>query len=221
MAPIACREPDCDALTREGITSVILYWPISQRTYWHDGHICLGENPSKTFKHFDLCYSFKLLCHAEYGGTLELDLANKNYMQNYSLSAEQHNNRRIPYESALRILTFFMFSHYINHLENTGPWRAVRPWWCTKVPTIKSPRNGQAGIRWKPGCPITKRKWTLGTRILLWSYVKVELCRQGVLDEDLLPRMDSEDLKLQLQYLTKLHFWEPTRFGLARPGPLL
>ena len=119
MAPVACREPDHDTLTREGITSVILYRPIRQRTYWHNARICLGENPSETFKHSDLCYSFKMLYRAEYGGTCELHWATKNYVCNYAISAGLHQGRQIPYERALRNLTVLMFSHYINHLENT------------------------------------------------------------------------------------------------------
>ena len=118
MAPVVWREPDRDTLTGEGITSVISYWPMSQRTYWHDAEICLGENPAKTYKHFDLCYSFKVLCRAEYGGTRQLHLAAKNYMRNYT--ARLHQNRQITYERGLWNLTVLMFSHYINHLENTG-----------------------------------------------------------------------------------------------------
>ena len=118
MAPIACREPERDTLTGEGITSVISYWPTSQRTCWHDARICLGENPAETYKCFDLCYSFKILCRAEYGGTQQLHLATKNYVRNYT--AGQPQNRRITYERALRNLTVLMFSHYINHIENTG-----------------------------------------------------------------------------------------------------
>ena len=71
-------------LTGEGVTSVISYWPTSQKTYWHDACICLGENPAKTYKCFDLCYSFKILCQAEYGGTQQLHLATKNYVRNYT-----------------------------------------------------------------------------------------------------------------------------------------
>ena len=118
MAPIACREPDRDTLTGEGITSVISYWPMSQRTYWHNARICLGENPTETYKCFDLCYSFKVLCRPEYGGTRQLHLAAKNYMHNYTTG--QHQNRQMIYEQALRNLTVLMFSHYINHLESTG-----------------------------------------------------------------------------------------------------
>ena len=118
MAPVACREPERDTLTREGITSVISYWPTGQRTYWHDAHICLGENLAETYKCFDLCYSFKVLCWAEYGGTRQLHLAARNYMRNYT--AGLHQNRRITYERALRNLTVLMFSHYINHLESSG-----------------------------------------------------------------------------------------------------
>ena len=117
MAPIACREPECDSLTGEGITSVISYWPMSQRSCWYDARICLGENPVETYKRFDLCYSFKILCRAEYGSTRQLHLATKNYVRNYT--AGQHQNRRITYERALRNLTVLMFSHYINHIENT------------------------------------------------------------------------------------------------------
>ena len=118
MAPVACREPECDTLTGEGITSVISYRPTSQRTYWHDAPICLGENPAETYKRFDLCYSFKVLCWAEYGGTRQLHLAAKNYMHNYT--TRQHQNRWITYKQALRNLMVLMFSHYINHLESTG-----------------------------------------------------------------------------------------------------
>ena len=118
MAPIACREPERDSLTREGITSVISYWLTSQRSCWHDAHICLGENPTKTYKHFDLCFSFKILCRAKYGGTRQLHLATKNYVCNYTTGQPQ--NWRITYERALQNLMVLMFSHYINHIENTG-----------------------------------------------------------------------------------------------------
>ena len=118
MAPIACREPEHDMLTGEGITSVISYWPVSQRTHWHDARICLGENPAETFKHFDLCYSFKMLCRVKYGGTHQLRLAAKNNMHHYS--ARLCQNWRIPYERTLCNLMVLMFSHYINHLESTG-----------------------------------------------------------------------------------------------------
>ena len=117
MAPIACREPECDTLTGEGIISVVSYWPTSQRTYWHNAPICLGENPAETYKHFDLCYSFKVLCRAEYGSTWQLHLAAKNYMRNYT--AGQNQNQQITYERALQNLMVLMFSHYINHLEST------------------------------------------------------------------------------------------------------
>ena len=60
-----------------------------------------------------------MLCRAEYGGTHQLHLAAKNYMCNYSLSAGLHQNRRIPYERALRNLTVLMFSHYVHQLESS------------------------------------------------------------------------------------------------------
>ena len=117
MAPVACREPECDSLTRGGITSVISYWPMSQRSCWHDACICLGENPIETYKCFDLCYTFKILCWAEYSGTRQLHLATKNYVRNYT--AGQPQNRWITYKQALRNLIVLIFSHYINHIENT------------------------------------------------------------------------------------------------------
>ena len=67
---------------------------------------------------FDLCYSFKVLCGAEYGSTRQLHLAAKNYMRNYT--TRQHQNRQITYERAFRNLMVLMFSHYINHLESIG-----------------------------------------------------------------------------------------------------
>ena len=118
MPPVACREPEHDKLTREGITSVISYWPTNQRTCWHDARICQGENPAETYKCFDLCYSFKILYWAKYGGTQQLHLATKNYVRNYT--AGQPQNRQITYERALQNLMVLMFSHYINHIENTG-----------------------------------------------------------------------------------------------------
>ena len=118
MDPIACRELERDTLTGEGITSVVSYWPTSQRTYWHSACICLGENPAETFKHFDLCYSFKMLCQAKYGGTRQLHVATKTYVCNYS--TQRPRGWQITYERALRNLTVLMFSHYINHMENTG-----------------------------------------------------------------------------------------------------
>ena len=120
MAPVACRELDHDEITREGITSVISYWPVSQKTNWHNARICLGENPTEAFKHFDLCYSFKLLCCVEDGGTCQLHFAAKNYMRNYAYTAGEFQPRRILYQRALWNLTVLMFSHYINHLKNTG-----------------------------------------------------------------------------------------------------
>ena len=98
MAPIACREPERDGLTRGGITSVISYWPISQKTYWHNASICLGVNPTVALNRFDLCYSFKLLCRAEYGGICQLHYTAKNYMRNNAYTVGEHLPRRIPYE---------------------------------------------------------------------------------------------------------------------------
>ena len=53
-------------------------------------------------------------------GTRQLHHAAKNYARIYGLSAGLHQNRRIPYERALRNLVVLMFSHYVNHLECTG-----------------------------------------------------------------------------------------------------
>ena len=121
MAPVSSlRYLDRDELTGRGIVNIISYWPASQRTRWHDARICLGETQTDALNSFDLCYSFKMLCRAEYGGTCQLHLAMKNYMRNYSLSARLHQNRQIPYDRALRNLTVLMFSHYMHQLESSG-----------------------------------------------------------------------------------------------------
>ena len=133
MAPVSSpRYRDWDEITGGGIVNIISYWSASQRTRWYDACICLGETPTddariclgetrtNTLNHFDLCYSFKMLCQAEYRGTHQLHLATKNYMRNYSLSAGLHQNWRIPYERALRNLTVLMFSHYVHQLESSG-----------------------------------------------------------------------------------------------------
>ena len=121
MAPVSGpRYRDHDELTGQGIVNIISYWPSSQRTRWHDARICLGETRTHTLNRFDLCYSFKMLCQAEYGGTRQLHLAAKNYARNYAYSAGIHQNRRISYERALRNLTVLMFSHFVHQLENSG-----------------------------------------------------------------------------------------------------
>ena len=121
MAPVSGpRFRDHNELTGEGISSIISYWLASQKTRWHDACICLGETRTDTLNRLDLCYSFKVLCQVEYGGTRQLHHAAKNYARNYGLSAGLHQNRRIPYERALRNLVVLMFSHYVNHLECTG-----------------------------------------------------------------------------------------------------
>ena len=74
MAPVSGpRFQDHNELTGEGINGIISYWPASQKTRWHNAHICLGETRTDAFNRFDLCYSFKLLCQAEYGSTGEPD----------------------------------------------------------------------------------------------------------------------------------------------------
>ena len=121
MAPVSGPQfRDHNELTGEGINGIISYWPASQKTRWHDARICLGETRTDAFNRFDLCYSFKVLCQAEYGGTQQLHHAAKNYARNYGLTARLHQNRRIPYKRALRNLVVLMFSHYVNHLECTG-----------------------------------------------------------------------------------------------------
>ena len=133
MAPVSSlRYRDLDELTGGGIVNIISYWPASPRTRWYDARICLGETRTDgtriclgetrtdTLNRFDICYSFKMLCRAEYRGTHQLHLAVKNYTCNYSLSAGLHQNRRITYERVLRNLTVLMFSHYVYHLEGSG-----------------------------------------------------------------------------------------------------
>ena len=127
MAPVSGpRFRDHNELTGEGINGIISYWPASQKTRWHDARICLGETRTDAFNRFDLCYSFKVLCQAEYGGTRQLHDAAKNYARNYGLSTGLHQNRHIPYERALRNLVVLMFSHYVNHLECTGSLKGHR-----------------------------------------------------------------------------------------------
>ena len=109
MAPIACREPEHDSLTGEGITSVISYWPTSQRSCWHDAHICLGENPTETYKHFDLCYSFKILC------------------------LEGHRTLMV-HECLMVVATLGRFHHWQRRVELAG---RDKPDWM-KVPTISA-----------------------------------------------------------------------------------
>ena len=121
MAPISGpRYRDHNELTGQGIVNIISYWPSSQRTHWHDARICLGETRTDTLNHFDLCYSFKMLCRAEYGGTRQLHITVKNYVRNYAYSAGIHQNWQISYERALRNLTVLMFSHFVHQLESSG-----------------------------------------------------------------------------------------------------
>ena len=131
MAPVLSpRYRDRDELTGGGIVNIISYWLANQRTLWYDAHICLGETRTDTLNCFDLCYSFKMLCQAEYGGTHQLHLAVKNYMCNYSLFARLHQNQWIPYERALRNLTVLMFSHYMHQLESS---RSLEGHWTLMV----------------------------------------------------------------------------------------
>ena len=112
MAPVSgLRYRDHNELTGQGIVNIISYWPSSQRTCWHDARICLGETRTDTLNHFDLCYSFKMLCWVEYGGTRQLHIAVKNYVCNYAYSAGIHQNRRISY--------VLMFSHFVHQLESS------------------------------------------------------------------------------------------------------
>ena len=143
MAPVSSlRYRDRDELTRGGIVHIILYWPASQRTHWYDACICLGETRTDdaciclgetrtdTLNRFDLCYSFKMPCQAEYRGTHQLHLATKNYMRNYSLSAGLHQNWWIPYKRALRNLMVLMFSYYVHQLESS---RSLMGHWTLMV----------------------------------------------------------------------------------------
>ena len=120
MAPVACREPYRDGLMGTGISSVISYLPVSQKSHWHDANFCLGESPAENLNRFDLCYSFNLLCNAEYGGRKGLHIATKNYMRNYTVTAGPYGSRKIPYERALWNLVVIMFSHFVDNFENTG-----------------------------------------------------------------------------------------------------
>ena len=120
MAPVSGpRYWHHNELTRQGIVNIVSYWPTSQRTRSYDACICLGETQTDTLNRFDLCYSFKMLCRAEYGGTRQLHITAKNYIHNYAYSAGIQQNRRISYERALRNLTVLMFSHFVHQLESS------------------------------------------------------------------------------------------------------
>ena len=121
MAPVSGpRYRDLDELTGGGIDNIISYRPASQITRWYGAHICLGETRTDTLNRFDLCYSFKMLCRAEYGGTRQLHLTAKNYARNYTYTTGIHQNRWTTYERALRNLMVLMFSHFVHQLENSG-----------------------------------------------------------------------------------------------------
>ena len=120
MTPVPCWRPDRSELTRGGIITIISHWPVSRRTHWYDARICLGKTWTDTLNCFDLCYSFKMLCWAEYGGTHQLHYTARNYMRNYTLFAGLHQNQQIPYERALRNRMVLMFSHYVQQLESSG-----------------------------------------------------------------------------------------------------
>ena len=120
MAPISGpRYGDWGELTGGEIVNIISYWLASQRTRWYDACICLGKTRTNTLNRFDLCYSFKMLCRAEYGGTHQLHIAAKNYARNYSYTTGIHQNWQITYERALRNLTVLMFFHFVHQLENS------------------------------------------------------------------------------------------------------
>ena len=120
MAPVSGpRYRDHNELTGQGIVNIISYWPSSQRTRRHDARICLGETQTDTLNHFDLCYSFKMLCWMEYGGTHQLHIAVKNYVRNYAYSTGIHQNQWISYERALRNLMVLMFPHFVHQLESS------------------------------------------------------------------------------------------------------
>ena len=131
MAPISgLRYRDHNELTGQGIVNIISYWPSTQRTHWHDARICLGETRTDALNRFDLCYSFKILCRAEYRETHQLHLAMRNYVRNYAYSTGIHQNRQLSYKRALRNLTVLMFSHFVHQLENS---RSVEGHWTLIV----------------------------------------------------------------------------------------
>ena len=96
--------------------------------------------------------TFITVHQAKYDGTRQLHLATKNYIHNYSLSAGQHQNQQIPYERALRNLTVLMFSHYINHLENTetleGHWTLMVHKSLTVATTTSTIKGGSSATFW-------------------------------------------------------------------------
>ena len=117
MAPVSGpRFRDHNELIGEGISNIISYWPASQKTRWHGARICLGR-PGQIPLIILISVTVSRCCAlAEYRGTRQLHHAAKNCVRNYGLSAGLHQNRRIPYQRALRNLVVLMFSHYVNHL---------------------------------------------------------------------------------------------------------
>ena len=121
MAPVSGSWfRDHNELTGEGINSIISYWPASQKTRWHDARICLGR-PRQTPLTVLISVTVSRCCARQSTGepdsyTMQLRIMPRNY----GLTAGLHQNRRIPYERALRNLVVLMFSHYVNHLECTG-----------------------------------------------------------------------------------------------------
>ena len=170
MAPVSGpRYRDRNELTRERIINIISYLPSSQKTPWYNACICLGENRTLALNRLDLCYSFKTLCHVEYGGTCQLHIAAKNYKRNYPLSTRLHQNWQITYERALRNLTVLMFSHHVHLLENSGSLEGHQTlmvhecfkvaaalghyhWWQCWV----SPQEKSENTDWNVVLPVTK-----------------------------------------------------------------
>ena len=111
-------ESACRNLTGEYF-SISEYHPVTIRQWWgHSAQFCLGKSPE--YKCFDLCYSFKTLVWAEYGGVKQLHDAVWNYQNNWLWVHGKRDNVRMLYEKALWNLIVFLFGHYIDSFESSG-----------------------------------------------------------------------------------------------------
>ena len=111
------------------------YHPVTVRqSLGHGAQFCLGESPE--YKCFDLCYSFKTLVQAEYGGVKQLHDATWNYRNNQLSVYGKCEDAQMLYEKALWNLIVFMFGHYIDAFECHGAWKGHRAILALKCFTV-------------------------------------------------------------------------------------
>ena len=160
MAP-RMHDPD----TRRNLTgnylTILSYHPVTTRqTREHGAWFCLGE--SLEYKHFDLCYSFKTLVHAEYGSLQNLHEVAWNYRNNQAKVFGTGLDVRMSYDKALRKPhCFYVWLVYRHLWELWGPERppghpgSGMPhscWWVRQVSSVvQEGRPLEAPGSWRPG----------------------------------------------------------------------